>query len=402
MTGSAVTARAQQATVPAWAIIALMAVIGLNLRASLGSIPPLLQDMTRDLHLSGLAQGLLTSVAVAFMGLGAPMGQKVAARIGVNNAMTVMLGVLSIGCLARVIPVGLPLFLVSCMVVGAGMGGASALVPSLIMTHVARRRGFALGLYSVGTSVGVALAAWIAVPTDEWLGGWRQALALWGAVAAVTLLVWAGTARRLHAVRPAGPVVDHRLPWRAPTAWWITWFTASAMMIGFSGLAWVSPLYIHLGGSQQQAAGYFVIFQLAGLLAMLALPVLADYTSDRRPLLALVVALSAAGMLCLVLAPLELAVPAMVMFGFGAGGSSTLAMVALVDVTHTQADAARLGAMVMLVAYLVGATGPAMLGVLRQFTGSFTAGYVVLLGLAFVSLATVPVFHPRRSLEFMS
>ncbi|WP_187328636.1 hypothetical protein [Rhodococcus sp. WS3] len=38
MTGSAVTARVQQGAVPAWAIIALIAVIGLNLRASLGSI----------------------------------------------------------------------------------------------------------------------------------------------------------------------------------------------------------------------------------------------------------------------------------------------------------------------------------------------------------------------------
>lgn len=397
--GSAVPARPGQATAPAWLVLAMIAVIGINLRAALGSIPPLLDEITADLHLSGLAQGLLTSVAVAFMGIGAPVGQKVAARVGVNAGMTMSLGALAIGCFVRVIPVNLPVFLVSCAVVGGGMGGASTLVPSLISNHIDRRRGMAVGLYSAGTALGVGLAAWIAAPTDRWLGGWRPALALWGAVAAVTAVAWAATARHLRDVRPTGLLVDHRLPWRAPTAWWVTWFAASAMMIGFSGLAWITPLYVHLGRSPQQASAYFLMFQFVGLVTMLTLPNLTDYTADRRPLLALSVAASAAGMVCLAVAPLPLAVLALCLFGLGTGGCSTMTLVLLVDVSRTQADAARLGAMVLFVAYLVGAMGPAAVGILRQATGSLTAGYWLLVVLALVSLATVPAFHPRRTLD---
>lgn len=376
----------------------MMTLIGLNLRAALGSVPPLLDDITHDLHLSGTEQGLLTSVAVAFMGLSAPLGQKLAARIGAERATTATLVLLALGCAMRVAPGGVYLFLVSCAVTGAGMGSASALIPGLIAHHVAHMRGFAMGLYSTGLALGVAAAAWIAVPSARWSGGWRPALAFWGLITALTALAWTVVARRLHRAPEPAAMVNHRLPWRSRTAWLITWFTGAAMIIGFSGLAWVTPLYVHLGVSVQRAAGYFVIFQLVQLGAMLTLPWLTDYTTDRRPLLAVVAGCSIAGLVCLLVAPLPLAVPAVGLFGLGAGGGSTLALVLLVDVTHTQTDAARLSAMVMLVAYLAGALGPAMLGILRQVTGGFTAGYAVVLGLAVLALATVPVFHPRRQL----
>ncbi|WP_182377726.1 MFS transporter [Nocardioides sp. WS12] len=398
MKPAAVAARPAQVTVPVWALAALMTVIGLNLRASLGSVPPLLDDITRDLELSGLEQGLLTSLVVAFMGIGAPVGHRVAVRVGAVNGMGVGLAVLSLGCLLRLVPAGAPLLLCSCAIVGAGMGAASALVPSLIASHLSRIRGLAVGLYTTGTAVGVALAAWIATPVEESLGGWRPALAFWGVIAAVTALVWVATARRLPADPPPEGRVERRLPWRSPTAWWITWFTASAMLIGFSGLAWVTPLFLHLGTSEHHAAGLFAVFQLVGPVSMVAVSWLTDVVVDRRPLLAVVITASTTGVLFLLVAPLTLAVPSMVLFGIGAGGCSTLALVLLVDVTRTQADATRLGAMVILIAYLVGATGPALLGILREATGGFTAGYAVLLAIGILSLLSVPMFGPQRRL----
>ena len=381
-----------------WALVALMTVIGLNLRASLGAVPPLLAQITGDLGLSGLEQGLLTSLVVTFMGIGAPIGQRVAIRFGAINAMTVGLAMLSLGGLIRLIPAGAPLLLASCAVIGVGMGAASALVPSLIATHLARIRGLAVGLYATGTAAGVAVAAWIAVPVENWLDGWRAALGFWGVVAALTAVIWSVTARRLEVVAVLDDPAAHRLPWRSPTAWWITWFTSAAMIIGFSGLAWVTPLYIDLGRTEQQAAGLFAVFQLVGPVAMVAVSWLTDYVEDRRPLLAIVIAASTTGVLFLLVAPLQLAVPAMCLFGIGAGGCSTLALVLLVDVTSTQTDANRLGAMVMLVAYLVGATGPALLGSLREATGDFTTGYAFLFMVGILSLASVPVFRPGRRL----
>lgn len=389
---------------PAWVFIGMVLLIGLTLRAALGAVPPLLPHITRDLHLSSTAQGLLTSVVIAFMGLSAPFGQKLGARLGGEPATVVTLLILAAGCTVRLVAVSEAVFLVSSAVAGIGMGASSALLPSLIAQHVPKVRGLAMGVYSTGLALGVAVAAWIALPSEQWLSGWRPALALWGGIIALVALLWSALLPRLRgghgAVRPArSDGTNHRLPWRSPTAWWVTWFMTANMIIGFSGLAWISPFYVQQGVADQQAAGYFVVFQVIQLGAMLTLPSVTDFTRDRRPMLALCVACSGAGIACLLLAPLALAIPAMCLFGLGVGGGSTLALVLLVDTTDTQADAARLSGMVMLVAFLAGASGPALLGLLHDLTDSFTAGYATVLALTVLLLLTVPVLRPGRTIN---
>jgi CP family cyanate transporter-like MFS transporter len=314
-----------------------------------------------------------------------------------------MLVTLAAGSALRMVADHSFVFLLSSAIAGAGMGGATALMPSLIAHYVPRIRGFVMGLYSTGLSLGIALSAGVAVPSAQWLGGWKPALALWGVIALVTAGAWTVAVpllRRAHRARPVvGAVVNHDQPWRSPTAWWTTWFSASAMVIGFSGLAWISPLYAELGVGDQEAANYLVLFQVAQLTTMLTLPWLTDFTTDRRPLLALVLLCSGAGVACLVLAPLGLAVPAMCLFGAGAGGGSTLALVLLLDVTRSQADAARLSGMVMLLSYTIGALAPLLLGALHDLTGGFTAGYLTILAVIVVTLVSVPAFHPRRRLD---
>jgi CP family cyanate transporter-like MFS transporter len=294
-------------------------------------------------------------------------------------------------------------FLLSSAVAGAGMGCASALLPGLIAHHVPQIRGLATGMYSTGLALGVAVAAWIALPTQQALGGWRPALGAWGGITALTAVIWLAVLPRLRAgraVRPAADVVvDHRLPWRSRTAWWVTGFTGAFMVIGFSALAWVTPLYIELGVPVRTAASYLAVFQIVQLVAMLTLPWATDFLSDRRPLLAGTVVCTAAGVAMLVLAPVALAVPALCLFGVGVGGGSTLALVLLSDTTRSQHDAARLNGMVMLVAYLAGAAGPALLGVLHDLTGGFTTGYVAVLALTLLVMGAVPAFRPGRTID---
>jgi len=392
-------------TLPAWLIVVMVAAIGLNLRASLGSIPPLLEEISGDLDLSGAMQGLLTSVAVVFMGFFAPLGQRIAARFGAEVTTAMLLALLSIGGLMRLGASSTAVLLTSAGVAGAAMGGASALMPGLIAHHLPRIRGLTTGIYSTGLALGVAVAAWVAVPSSAWLGGWRPALAIWGFFAAATAAAWTALLPRLR--NSAGAMsaqldvagVSHRLPWRSPTARWVTAFTTSQMIIGIGGLAWIAPLYVDLGLPTQSAANLFVVFQVVQLVAMMSLATITDYTRDRRPLLALVLMATCLGVGGLVVAPLALAVPAVTLFGLGAGGGLTLALILIVDSTSSQPDAARLGAMTFFVAFLAGALGPFVLGLLRDLTGGFTAGCAVLLTVGLVTLCAVPVFRPDRKLE---
>lgn len=389
---------------PAWLIVALMAAIGLNLRATLGAIPPLLGQIDAELGLSGLAQAGLTSLAILAMGLFAPVGQRMAARWGAEITTAVMLGLLSLSGLLRLLATTTGILLATVALAGASMGAASAIAPALIAQHVPRIRGFTTGIYSTGLALGVAIAAWIAVPTEQWFGGWRPALAVWGVFAGLTAIAWIIAIPSLH----NDPNQPHRLqrgqshvrlPWRSPTAWMVTGYTAMIMLIGFSGLAWVTPYYASLGYRAQDAANLLVLFQVVQLAAMLTLPAITDHTRDRRPLLAIALGLGLIGIAGLVFAPTQLAIPSVALFGLGLGGSSPLALVVLVDYAGSPSNAARLGAMMMLIAYPIGAAGPLILGAVKDATGSFSLGYGIILILAILTFFTIPVFKPGRHID---
>jgi len=392
-----------QRRVPAWLLVVMVALIGLNLRAALGSIPPLLGPISDELGIPGSTQGMLTSLSVVFMGLFAPVGQRVAARFGSEATTVAFLGVLAVGGLLRLAATTTTVLLLSSAVSGAAMGAISALVPGLIAHHIPRIKGLATGIYSTGLALGVALAAWVAVPTAELLHGWRRSLALWGVVALVTMVAWLLLVPRLrrHVVHPDPDeaAASHRLPWRSRTAWWVTIFSSVQMIVGFSGLAWITPYYASLGMPVADAARLFAYFQVVQLVAMLSLPTITDFTRDRRPLLAVSVVATASGVLLMVVAPTPLALLATGLFGFGVGGGSALVLVLVSDYTSTQQQAARLGAMTLMVAFLVGALGPVVLGWLHDLTGSLVAGYAVMVALSVGLAFTLPAFRPGRTLE---
>lgn len=392
-----------RAPLPTWVLVAMVAAVGLNMRASVGVIPPLLDDINADLHLSNTAAGLVTSLALAFMGLCAPVGQRIGVRLGSEATTGWAMLLLALAGLVRFLPGGAPLLFVSAAVTGAAIGSVSALMPALIGHHLAGIRGLATGIYSTGTALGLAVAAGTAIPLERLLGGWRPALGAWGVAAAVTAAGWLLLTPRLslanRAEGSAGLHVDYRMPWRSRTAWWVTLFMTAQMVVGFSGMAWISPYYASLGLGAQESANLLVLFQVVQLVSMLTLPALTDHLTDRRPLLAFGLSCITAGVAMLLIDPLGLAVPSTLLFGAGVGGGFTLGLVLIIDNTSNQVDAARLSAMVLLVAFLGGATGPLALGILRDLTGGFAVGYAVLLVISTLVLVTTVVYRPGRTIH---
>lgn len=406
MTVSDAVGEAVPRRLPTWLLLLMVAAIGLNLRASFGSSPPLIDQIGADLHLNATAQSLLTSLPVVCMGLFAPVAQRLGALIGLELASFVLLGLLSAGGLMRLGVDSAATLYLSTVLTGGGMGGVSALMPGLIARHLPRIPGTATGVYSMAMASGVAIAAWIAGPTAELFGGWRPALALWGMAAGVTGLCWLALLPWLSPPRPwtrrGGGTRQGGLPWRSATAWWVALFTTINMLIGFSGVAWIAPTFVHHDFSPQRAANLFALFQIIQLVTMVTLPPLTDVTRDRRPLLAITVISTCLGIAAMVLAPAALGLPTVLLFGAGVGGTSALALVLVQDVTASHAEASRLGAMVLLVSCVAGAIGPVLLGSLRDLTGGFTAGYAALLSLSALALLMLPVFRPGRSLAGVS
>jgi CP family cyanate transporter-like MFS transporter len=393
--------RAARRAGPAWLIIAVIALIGLNLRAGLGALPPLLPDIDDELQLSSASAGALTSVAVVCMGLCAPLGQRLSARIGVERALGCALVVLALASTLRLVPGAVALYMTGALVGGA-MGAASALVPAIVGHHLPRISGLATGVYSASLALGVAIAAGSAVPLEKAFGSWRVALAVWGAVAAVTAVCWCVLQRTYMSVpaQEAPPAAGaSKLPWRSRTAWLVCLFLASQMVVGFSGLAWIPPLYTSLGFTGEEAAGQLVVFQLVQLITMLSLPALSDHVRDRRPILMFGLVCTGAGLALVLIGPAEYSLPAMLLFGAGVGAGSTMGLVLITDSATNSTDAARLGAMVLLISFLAAACGPALVGVLSDVTGSLDSGFAALLVLTAVMVPVSSRYRPDRTLH---
>jgi MFS transporter, CP family, cyanate transporter len=275
-------------------------------------------------------------------------------------------------------------------------------MPGLIADHLPRYRGLAMGAYATTFAVGVGIAAWIAVPSDHLLGGWRPALAVWGGVAAVTGVCWLVLLPGFR--REPTPLADEietpsELPWRSPIAWWVTLFTTAQFVVGFCSVAAVAPRFVELGLTASKGASYFVVMQMVQTVAMLVLPALTDHWTDRRPMLALGVVCEAVGLALLVVDPLGLALPAVLLLGMGLGAGSALGLILVVDAAPTQTDSVRLGAMTFLVAFTVGGAAPFVLGVLDDATGGSMVGFLLLLAVAVSLLVNVRAHRPGRTIS---
>ena len=382
-----------------WVVIALMALVGLNLRAPLGALPPLIDRVGADLSIGKATQGLQLSLMVALIGLSAPLGHRASARLRTQPRMTAALVVLAAGGLLRLAADDLGLLLASSLLTGVGMGAAGVLVPGLVARHVPGRVGLATGAFAVGMGFGVALAAAVTPPAVDLLSGWRPALALWGVVAAATGLLWAVVVPTRSDGVDLDEKVPHALPWGSGVAWLVVCFCTAAMAAGFTGTTWLSALLLEHGLSEERSAAYYVLFQLTGVVSMLGLPAVTDRIADLRGLMGAALSAQAVAAMLLLSAPTSAAPVAAVLLGLGMGGGTSLTQVLVTRVTTTLADAGRLNALVMLLAYPLSAIAPALFGLAHDVTATFALGCAVATVVAFLGLVAVVPLRPGRTLS---
>jgi MFS transporter, CP family, cyanate transporter len=385
---------------PAAALVALFGLIGLNLRSVFGAVPPLLDDIGADLGLSGIALSLLTAIPTLCLGLLAPPAQRLALRMGHEQLTAAALILLTVAEVLRLFGSVVALLYLSTFLTGAAIGAISTMMPGLLGHHLQSRPGVGAGIYSTAMAIGSAVAAWVAVPLATRLGGWEQSLASWAIPTALTagcwLLVLPRVIGRRDATKPQSDVA--RLPWRSRTAWLLTAYFGLQTFLGFGAMTWVAQRYREAGWSAENASSLLSVLFAVQVVGMLALPIVTDRTRDRRPLLALTAGSAATGMLCFAATP-ALAWVGVVLFGLGVGGGFAVGLVLLVDVTFSRAEAARLSALVFLLAYTIAACGPVLVGWLRDVTGAFTLPFWLLVIVGSFQLAVVPFLRPGRTLS---
>jgi CP family cyanate transporter-like MFS transporter len=356
---------------------AAIVLTALNLRTAVASVPPLLDEIRADVPLSTSAAGALTTLPVVCMAAGAPVAPRLARRLGTEGMVAALALTIVAGILLRLAPGVVPLF-AGTAVAGLGIALGNVLVPSLIKRDFAERHvGLMTGGYTMAISASGALAAALTIPAEDAIGhGWRPALAVWAAPALVVAVLWIPWAAR---GRPAPSATPLPSLWRNRLAWQVTAFMGIQSLLFYSCLSWL-PALLRAEGVDRGAAGALLsVMLLTAIPTCLLVPVRASRARDQRAAIAVTLAVYAAGLTGLLVAPGAAPAAWATLLGFAQGALLALAFLMFGLRAPDQAHAAQLSAMAQTVGYAVAAAGPLLLGVLRDATGSWTAPVAVLL-----------------------
>lgn len=378
-----------------------MVLVALNLRSPITSVPPELVRISDDLHLSGAAAGLLTTLPVLCMGLFAPVAQALAARFGRES--TVLLAVLLIlaGTLVRLGGGVAAVLYLGAFVAGVGIAVTGTLLPGVVKAAFPRRGGLMTGLYMAGMMGGAALASQLTVPLANALGSWQRGLAVWSVFAVVALALWTPVVaahRRHHAEAGTTPrAARGALPWRSTTAWLLAAYLFCNSWEFYTQVAWIPATYESYGWAAGAAAGLLTIFTLTQAVSGIGGPALADRVPDLRTLVLPSVILGILGTAGVAWLPQTAPLLWMVLLGLGLGAGFALGLVYLVVYARSPEASARLTALAFLVSYTCASIGPVVFGVIRDATDSWRVPWTVLVVIGVVQLAFVLQLSPRRT-----
>ncbi|WP_462401616.1 MFS transporter [Pseudomonas sp. Marseille-QA0332] len=372
--------------VPSKACVGLLAVlIGLNLRPIMAAIGPLLGILQQDLGLSNAQAGLLTTLPVMMMGLFALCGPWLLRLIGAIKGVALGITLIAISCAARAYVTSGAALIATAMLGGVGIAVIQALMPAFLKRSHPQSAGMLMGLFTTGIMAGAALAAAFAAPGAATFG-WQLTLG-WAALPALTgLIAWV-----LAAGSDPARTTDARLPYDSARAWLLLAFFGIGTGAYTLVLAWLPPFYVELGWSAAEAGYLLGALTLTEVAAGLMVSALIHRYPDRRQPLTVVILLLLAGLICLMSAPLQLAIFATLCLGLGIGALFPLSLIVTLDHADSPAQAGALLAFVQGGGYLIAASVPLIAGIVRDQLSSlhWAWGIMVIGALCLLGLATL-------------
>jgi cyanate transporter len=361
-----------------------VAVLGtaINLRLAVASVPPLIDEIRDDVPLSATAAGVLTTLPVVCMSVGAAAAPRLARRMGYEAALVVVGLAMASGILVRLAPSALALY-AGTFIAGIGVAFGNVLVPSVVKRDFHDQVGVMTGAYTMAISASAGIAAGLTVPIEDAIGhGWRAALAVWALPAFVAALIWVPYAR--HAAHPdtprreAGGYGPVRLI-RDPLARHVTAFMGLQSLNFYALLSWMPSLLRDHGVSKGAAGAYLSLFTLLGIPVCLIVPTIAARMRDQRALVAGTVVVIAAGLFGLMLSPATATFAWPFLLGVGQAANLALAFLFFGVRSNDSAGAADLSSMAQTAGYAIAALGPLVIAVLHAATDSWTLPVVFLL-----------------------
>jgi CP family cyanate transporter-like MFS transporter len=354
-------------------IIGGMLLVAINLRTALASVGPLVDPIMQTTGLSATAFGLLTTLPLIAFGVVSPLTPAITRRAGLGGALVLALLLIFLGTALRPLA-GSALLFLGTAALGIGVALGNVLMPALVKSEFPASSGSMTSLYSSVMGIGATIAAGTTVPLSRMLG-WRGALALWAVPAAVALLLWLPRVRppRPQRVQPAEAGGGVRALGRSPLAWQVALFMGFQSLTFYVVLAWL-PDMLQARGIDAAGAGWLLaLSQATGIAGSAIVPFRAARRAGQKRIVLVLGVLEALSLLGLLLASAAwLHALAVGVLGFAMGGTFSLSLLFLVLRAPDTRMATSLSGMAQSIGYLVAAAGPALIGYVRDATGSWT------------------------------
>ena len=384
---------------PAWLLLLAIIGIALTMRGPFIGLAPLAPVFRNEVGLSEVQFGILTGIPVLCFAFFSPAASWLGRKVGAEMAVSLTVAGVAVGAAIRSIGPEWALF------GGTAVIGAAITIGNIVMPLIVRRdfpverQSLTMGVYSGTLNFSAFLASVATAPLAQWLG-WQGALALSGVVALVVLGFWIWTMGAAVALKPmaiSGPgsgqeglsASEEKAAGKAArkaaarlqgATLWVT----IALVIGFAGqsssyfgiTAWL-PSYLHdtIGLAPTEAGAGSSIFQVMGILGALGTPLLVRLPGGiRRPLL--IGALWVTVPLGLLLAPQLWWLWAFT-GGTAQGGGFTLVLSAIIKAGSTQAQTARISALVQGIGYIFAGIAPSVIGSVHVSAGSWQLALLV-------------------------
>lgn len=352
--------------------------IAANLRGPITSVAPLLDAIRDSLSLTATQAGLLTTLPLLAFAFMSPLSSKIGLRLGLERALMAALVLILVGIMVRALgSTGALLF--GTLVIGAGIAIANVLLPSLLKRDFPTKVATLTAVYVLSMGIGSAISSALAVPMSNlaeqlsipFMPDWAFALASIILFPLGAILFWLPQVRNSTLTAKNSPKLDsHSYVWRSPLAWQLTFFLGLNSFVTYILIGWLPSMLIDAGYSEVESGFNAGLMLLASALPAIVLIPIMGKLKDQS-LLAFGTALIALiGILGLLLLP-QFATVWVLVFGFGGGAGFIVGLSCISHRTEHSHQAAALSGMAQCVGYLLGATGPILIGSMNDATGSW-------------------------------
>lgn len=376
--------------------LSVLLLVAANLRLAVTAVSPVLDHMRDEFTLTRGEAGLIATVPVLCLGVMAPAGAYLGRRQGDETALVLSLACLVVGIVIRSVD-ALESFTIGMFLIGMALSVCSVLVPSLIKRHMPNLAGLASALYTAMLAISAATGASVTALLVASGSTWRLALvadAVFALLALAAFGVWAQRAQRdpegsLEARAPRHSLV------RSAYAWKLAAFTGCQSFLYFSVLTWLPVVLQEQGATVAVSGAMLSVYSLLGIAGCLMVPAMLSQSNDQRLLVVLIGVGWTVGITGLWTLPDQYVVWSAEL-GLTQGAGITMALTLVVLKAESAEVARSLSGMVNFIGFLVAATGPLLLGVMRDGWGSWAPGFGVLLSVS-IMMSALAVIIGRPS-----